>query len=97
MVSKVFEKLLNNRVVDHLEKCDLFPDFQHGLLCQLRNLLTVVSDIIVRAFNKSGAAQAVALDISKAFGQCLTCWYSSYTHILWNFRSDVWPYFFFSQ
>ena len=30
VVSKVFEKLLNNRIVDHLEKCGLFPDFQYG-------------------------------------------------------------------
>ena len=28
VVSKVFEKLLNNRIVDHLEKCILFSDFQ---------------------------------------------------------------------
>ena len=28
VVSKVFEKLLDNRVVDHLEKCGLFSDFQ---------------------------------------------------------------------
>ena len=27
VVSKVFEKLVNNRIVDHLKKCDLFPDF----------------------------------------------------------------------
>ena len=27
VVSKVFEKLLNNRIVDHLEKCGLFSDF----------------------------------------------------------------------
>ena len=27
VVSKVFEKLVNNRVVDHLEKFGLFPDF----------------------------------------------------------------------
>ena len=32
------------------------------------DLLTVVSDRIARAFNRSGASQAVALDISKAFG-----------------------------
>ena len=25
--SKVFEKLVNNRIVDHLEKCGLFSDF----------------------------------------------------------------------
>ena len=30
MVSKVFEKLVNNRIVDQLEKCDLFSDFQYG-------------------------------------------------------------------
>ena len=30
VVSKVFEKLVNNRIVHHLEKCGLFSDFQHG-------------------------------------------------------------------
>ena len=30
VVSKVFEKLVNNRIVDHLEKCGLFCDFQYG-------------------------------------------------------------------
>ena len=30
VVSKFFEKLVNNRIVDHLEKCGLFPDFQYG-------------------------------------------------------------------
>ena len=38
VVSKVFEKLVNNRIVDHLEKCGLFSDFQYGfsLLDQLQ-------------------------------------------------------------
>ena len=30
VVSKVFEKLVNNRIVDHLGKCGLFSDFQYG-------------------------------------------------------------------
>ena len=30
VVSKVFEKLVNNRIVDQLEKCGLFSDFQYG-------------------------------------------------------------------
>ena len=30
VVSKAFEKLVNNRIVDHLEKCDLSSDFQYG-------------------------------------------------------------------
>ena len=29
VVSKVFEKFVNNRIADHLEKC-LFSDFQYG-------------------------------------------------------------------
>ena len=30
VVSKVFERLVNNRIVDHLEKCCLFSDFQYS-------------------------------------------------------------------
>ena len=30
VVSKVFEKLVNNRTVDHPEKCGLFSDFLYG-------------------------------------------------------------------
>ena len=30
VVSKVFEKLVNNRIVDHLEKCGLFSDFRYS-------------------------------------------------------------------
>ena len=30
MVSKVFEKLVNNRIADQLEKCGLFSDFEYG-------------------------------------------------------------------
>ena len=57
VVSKVFEKLVSNRIVDHLEKCGLFPDFQYGFRSSqsTADLLTVVSDRIARAFNRSGA------------------------------------------
>ena len=27
VISKVLEKLVNNRIVDHMEKCGLFSDF----------------------------------------------------------------------
>ena len=68
VVSKGFEKLVNNRI-DHPEKCDLFSDFQYGFRSfrSTADLLTVVSDRIASAFNRSGATRAVALDISKAF------------------------------
>ena len=67
VVRKVFEKLANNRIVDHLEKCGLFF-FQYGFRSSqsTADLLTVASDRIVRAFNRSGATRVVALDISKA-------------------------------
>ena len=69
VVSKVFEKLVNNRIVDHLQKCGLFSDFQYRFRsCRSTgDLLTVVSDRIARAFNRSGATRAVALDIIQGF------------------------------
>ena len=61
VVSKVFEKLVNNRIVDHLEKCGLFSDLQYDFRSSpsTADLLTVVSDRIARAFNSSGATRAV--------------------------------------
>ena len=66
---KNYEKLGNYRIVDHLEKCGLFSDFQYSFRSSRSsaNLLTVPSDRIARAFNRSGATRPVALDISKAF------------------------------
>ena len=57
MVSKVFKKLVNNRLVDHLEKCGIFSDFQYGFRSFLStaDVLVVVSDRIAKAFNRSGA------------------------------------------
>ena len=57
VVSKVLEKLVNNMIVDHLEKCGLFSDFQYrfGSSQSTADLLAAVSDKIVRTFNRSGA------------------------------------------
>ena len=46
-----------------------FSDFEYGFRSSrsAADLLTVLSDNISRAFNRSGAIRAVALDISKAF------------------------------
>ena len=68
VVSKVFKKLVNNTIVGHIEKCDLFSNIQYGFRSSrsTADLLTFASDRTLRAFNRSEAAQAVALDISKA-------------------------------
>ena len=50
VVSKVFEKLANNRFVDHLEKYVIFSDFQYGLRSSqsTSDLLKVVSiDLLI--------------------------------------------------
>ena len=69
LVSKIFENLVINRIVDHLKKWGLFSDFQYGFRSSrsTADLLVVVSDRIARAFNRSQATWAVARDISKSF------------------------------
>ena len=77
VVSKAFEKLVNNRIVDHLEKCGLFSDFQYGF--RSSRSTADLSDRTARAFNRSGATRAVALDISKAFDRV---WHAGLLHKL---------------
>ena len=81
VVSKVFEKLVNNRIVDHLENGGLFSDLQYGFRSSqsTADLLTVVSDRIARSFSRSGATWAVALDISRAFDRV---WHAGLLHKL---------------
>ena len=56
-----------------------FSDFQYDFRSDqsTADLLTVVSDRIARAFNRSGATQALAPDIY--LRQSLACWTSSQT------------------
>ena len=62
------------------------------------DLLIVASDRIARAFDIFWATRVIAPDISKALHRV---WQAQLFHklmeVLWNFRSDIWPYFFFSQ
>ena len=83
----VFEELVNNRIVDHLEKCGLFSDFQYGFRsCQLTSdLLTVASDRIAGPFNRSGATRAVVLDISRTFDRV---WHVALLHKLKSYGTS---------
>ena len=72
VASKVFEKLVINSIVDHLEKCGLFSDFRYGLWSFRSTVdhLTVLSNRIDRVFNRSGLAYAVARDrLLSGFGK----------------------------
>ena len=67
LVRKVFEKLVNNRIVHHLEKYGLFSDFQYGFRSSLS---TADLGLYLWGYTSaitSGATLAVVLDISKAF------------------------------
>ena len=87
VISKVFEKLVNNRTVDHLEKCGLFSDFQNGLRSSrsTADLLIVMSDRTDRAFNRYGATRTVALDISKDFDRV---WHPGLLHKLRSYGTS---------
>ena len=88
VISKVFEKLVNNRIVHHQEECD----FQYGFRSSrsTADLLTVVSDRTARVINRFGATSSVILDVSKVF---IRAWHPVLVllQVFWNFR------FFFSQ
>ena len=68
-------------IVETWRSVAFFSDFQYGFRSSqsTTDLLTVVSDRIARLFNSSGATQAVALDISKAFDRV---WHAGLLHKL---------------
>ena len=84
VVNKVFEKLVN-KLVDCLEKNGLLSDFHFGFRSSKSTAgsLTVASDRIAKAFNRSGATQAVALDIPKAFDRV---WHPDLLHKIKSYR-----------
>ena len=83
VVSKVFEKLVSNRLFDHLQKCGLFSDFQYGFSSSgtTTDLLKIVSNIIVRAFNSPRTIRAVYI---KGFRQGLASGSSLRTYVDWG-------------
>ena len=86
MASKVFEKLVNIKLVEHLGKCALFSDFQYGFRSSRSTayLPRVASDRIASLGSRvrARATQAVALDIVKAFDRV---WHAGLLHKLTSF------------
>ena len=78
MVSKVFEKLVNNRIVDYLEKCGLFSDFQYGF----RSSRAVALDIS-KAFDR--VWHAFLLHKLKPYGIS-----GQIFDLIWSFLSNRW-------
>ena len=72
VISKVSEKLVNNRIVDHLENCGLFSDFQCGFRSSrsTADLLTVVSDRIARVLSGLGLLELQYLIYPRLLTEC---------------------------
>ena len=99
VVCKVFERLLNNRIIDRLEKWGLCSDFKYGFRSpwSTADNFTVVSDRISKAFNRSGPTGAVPLNKSKALDRV---WHAGLLHKIKSYGisvSGIWSYFFFSK
>ena len=67
--SKIFEKFSNNRFLNHIKKCGLFPKFQHGFKSSqsIAALLPDISNRTCRGFTRFRAAQPIALDTYNTF------------------------------
>ena len=85
MVSNVFKKHVNNRLVDQLEKCSLFSVFQYSFRSSrsTADFLKFVSDKTARVFNRSGATLAIAFNIFVAFDRV---WHAGLLHKLKSYR-----------
>ena len=81
IMSKVFESLVNNRIVHHLESNQLLCDAQYGFRSQrsTADLLSLASDMWSKSLDDWGESRVVSLDISKAFDRV---WHKGLLHKL---------------
>ncbi len=84
-VSKLLERILLNRIRDHVEPNNIIPDEQFGFrptLSTTHQLCRIVHHI-KREFNKKNSTGMVTLDIEKAFD---TIWHEGLLHKLLKFN-----------
>ncbi len=66
---KVMEHILHSQIMDHMDRCGLLTDFQHGFRkrrsCETQLLLTVHD--LASGLNSGEQIDAILLDFSKAF------------------------------
>ena len=69
VISKLFEAVMNRRILGHLTKNNLLSDSQYGFRSarSTADALTVITHRVSQALHDNLHARAVALDISKAF------------------------------
>ena len=81
IISKLFECVINERVLDHLVKNNLLSDVQYGFRSSrsTADVLTVITHRISEAIAKGNHTRVIALDISKAFDKV---WHKGLLHKL---------------
>ena len=81
IISKLFESVINKRVLDHLVKNNLMSDVQYGFRSyrSTADVLTVITHRISEAIAKGNHTRLIALDISKAFDKV---WHKGLLHKL---------------
>ena len=67
--SKVFEKLVNNQILNFLEENNLISDYQYGFRkkCSTSDAVVDFKDNTLNAFNKGNCVLGIFIDFSKAF------------------------------
>ena len=84
VISKVFECLINEQLLRHLEDNELLIDCQFGFhhSRSTGDLLSLIKDHFNRALELKGEARLVALDSSKAFDKV---WHKGLLHKLQSY------------
>lgn len=79
VVSNMFQKLINKKLVNYLKNGSHFCNFRYGFRFSYStaDLLRIVPDRITSVFNRSGVTRAIAFDFSKAFD---SVWFAALMH-----------------
>ncbi|GFW95079.1 RNA-directed DNA polymerase from mobile element jockey [Trichonephila clavipes] len=68
-LGKIFEKIILTRIIDHCDRNNLIPDFQHGFRKETstQHQLLRVTNNIINGFNTKSYTVGIFLDVKKAF------------------------------
>ena len=79
VVSNMFQKLINKKLVNYLKNGSHFCNFRYGFRFSYSttDLLRIVPDRITRVFNRFGVTRAIAFDFSKDFD---SVWFAALMH-----------------
>ncbi|GFU83082.1 RNA-directed DNA polymerase from mobile element jockey [Trichonephila clavipes] len=68
-LGKIYEKIILTRIIDHYDRNNIIPDFQHGFRKETstQHQLLRVTNKIINGFNTKSYTVGIFLDVKKAF------------------------------